>query len=328
MDALFYARDRLIPRLPADPGLTRSRPGRRLVLVTAHRRESFGADLLAIIEGLRRSPTPFPTSTSSTPCTSTRRWTGRCAQRLGGEPGAPAAARSSYLRFVQLLLRATLVITDSGGVQEEAAALGIPLLVARRTSERLEAVEAGVAEMVGPDAERIFEAASRLLGRPEAHARRAAPTSVFGDGRAAPRIAQRPAPGRALSAGRREAAAAAALFLLQAILLVRTARDKSDTVDEPIYLAVSVPQWMHLDLASHCELPALPRWGFGLALRLADPELFDESERWAGIRCGRGRLARCGATSSPRALTTIASRSRAGSSSGARPGRSASASAS
>lgn len=81
-----------------------------------------------------------------------------------------------------------------------------------------------------------------------------------------------------MSAGRREAVAAAALFLIQALLLVRTARDKSDTVDEPIYLAVSVPQWMHLDLASHCELPALPRWGFGLALRLADPGLFGTSE--------------------------------------------------
>ena len=81
-----------------------------------------------------------------------------------------------------------------------------------------------------------------------------------------------------MSAGRREAAAAATLFLLQAFLLVHTARDKSDTVDEPLYLAVSVPQWLHLDLASHCETPALPRWGFGLALRLADPGLFDESE--------------------------------------------------
>ena len=81
-----------------------------------------------------------------------------------------------------------------------------------------------------------------------------------------------------MSTGRREAAAASALFLLQAFLLVHTARDKSDTVDEPIYLAVSVPQWMHLDLHSHCELPALPRWGFGLALRLADPGLFDPSE--------------------------------------------------
>ena len=81
-----------------------------------------------------------------------------------------------------------------------------------------------------------------------------------------------------MSGGRREALAVAALFVLQAGLLVHTARDKSDTVDEPIYLAVSVPQWMHLDLAAHCELPALPRWGFGLALRLADPGLFDEGE--------------------------------------------------
>jgi hypothetical protein len=80
-----------------------------------------------------------------------------------------------------------------------------------------------------------------------------------------------------LSRGRREALAAAALFLVQCGLLVRTAMDKSDTADEPVYLAVSVPQWLHLDLASHCEIPALPRWAFAAALRLSDPVLFDES---------------------------------------------------
>jgi len=69
----------------------------------------------------------------------------------------------------------------------------------------------------------------------------------------------------------------AVLCTLQAVLLVRTAQDKSDTVDEPYYLAVSVPQWLHLDFANNCDSPALPRWAFGLALRLADPALFDET---------------------------------------------------
>ena len=69
----------------------------------------------------------------------------------------------------------------------------------------------------------------------------------------------------------------AGLCALQAGLLAHTAWDKSDTIDEPFYLAVSIPQWFHLDLATNCEAPALPRWGFGLALRLADPPLFDES---------------------------------------------------
>jgi UDP-N-acetylglucosamine 2-epimerase (non-hydrolysing) len=82
------------------------------------------------------------------------------------------------------------VITDSGGVQEEAAALGIPFLCARRTSERLEAVEAGVGELVGPEADALFAAAARLLEDEAAHARRAKPTTAFGDGKAAQRIAR------------------------------------------------------------------------------------------------------------------------------------------
>jgi UDP-N-acetylglucosamine 2-epimerase (non-hydrolysing) len=75
-------------------------------------------------------------------------------------------------------------------VQEEAAALGIPFLCARRTSERLEAVEAGVGELVGPDADALFTAASRLLQDEAAHARRATPTTAFGDGKAGERIAR------------------------------------------------------------------------------------------------------------------------------------------
>lgn len=80
----------------------------------------------------------------------------------------------------------------------------------------------------------------------------------------------------------RAAVAAAGLCLVQAVLLAHTAWDKSDTIDEPFYLAVSIPQWLHLDLATNCESPALPRWGFALALRVVDPPLFDESS-------GRGR---------------------------------------
>src|SRR5512139_2723030 len=72
-------------------------------------------------------------------------------------------------------------------------------------------------------------------------------------------------------------AAALALAGLQALLLTRTAADKSDTVDEPVYLAVAVRQAHLGDLRANCEAPALPKWGFALALRAADPELFDAS---------------------------------------------------
>jgi UDP-N-acetylglucosamine 2-epimerase len=190
VDALFHAREQLVPRLAPDPVLDGlPSPGRRLVLVTAHRRESFGPDLLAITRGLRRLAQAVPDVDIVYPVHLNPQVDGPVRESLAGVASVHLLPPLGYLRFVQMLLRATLVVTDSGGVQEEAAALGIPLLVARRTSERLEAVEAGVAEMVGPDADRIVEAASRLLRDHEAWARRARPTSVFGDGRAAPRIA-------------------------------------------------------------------------------------------------------------------------------------------
>jgi UDP-N-acetylglucosamine 2-epimerase (non-hydrolysing) len=192
IDALFHARDRLVARLPPDATLDGiPSPPRRLVLVTAHRRESFGPDLRAIALGLRRLAGAFPDAVEIVyPVHLNPEVDGPMREALGGVANIRLTPPLGYLRFVQLLLRATLVITDSGGVQEEAAALGIPLLVARRTSERLEAVEAGVAEMVGPDAERIVASASRLLQDPQAYARQARPTSAFGDGRAAPRIAE------------------------------------------------------------------------------------------------------------------------------------------
>ena len=192
VDALFHARDHLVPRLPPDPALDAvAAPPRRMVLVTAHRRESFGPDLRAIAEGVRRLAVERADSVDVVyPVHLNPQVDGPMREALGGVPSVLLTPPLGYLRFVQLLLRATLVITDSGGVQEEAAALGIPLLVARRTSERLEAVEAGVAEMVGPDADRIVAAASRLLDDASAYTRQARPTSAFGDGRAAPRIAE------------------------------------------------------------------------------------------------------------------------------------------
>ena len=191
IDALFYARNRLVHRLrPEEPLAAILASERRIVLVTAHRRESFGEDLRSIAEGIRRLAQTFPEVAIVYPVHLNPNVEGLMRKSLAGLPNVYLLEPLSYPRFVQVLLRAGLVLTDSGGVQEEATALGIPLLVARRTSERLEAVEAGVAELVGPDAERIVEAATRLLTDEMAYARRAVPSPVFGDGRAARRIAE------------------------------------------------------------------------------------------------------------------------------------------
>lgn len=192
VDALFHARDHLLPRLSPDPAtepLLRS--PRSLVLVTAHRRESFGPDLLAIADGLKRLAQALAGRVEIVyPVHLNPNVDAVMRGALAGVPGIHLTPPLSYLRFLQLLLRARLVITDSGGVQEESSALGIPFLCARRTSERQEAVEAGVGEMVGPEADALFAAAVRLLQDDAAHARRAVPTGAFGDGQAAPRIAR------------------------------------------------------------------------------------------------------------------------------------------
>jgi len=192
VDALFHARDRLVPGLPPDrvtePWL---RSPRALVLVTAHRRESFGPDLLAIAAGLKRLAEAFAGRIEIVyPVHLNPNVDSVMRAALAGVDGVHLTPPLSYLRFLQLLLRARLVITDSGGVQEEASALGIPFLCARRASERLEAVEAGVGEMVAPEADALFGAAARLLGDEAAHAERAIPTKAFGDGHAAERIAR------------------------------------------------------------------------------------------------------------------------------------------
>jgi UDP-N-acetylglucosamine 2-epimerase (non-hydrolysing) len=96
-----------------------------------------------------------------------------------------------YAPFVSLMDDAYLIITDSGGIQEEASALGKPVLVMRERTERPEAIAAGVARLVGSDADAIVEEASRLLDDADHYARMAQPSSPYGDGHAAARIARR-----------------------------------------------------------------------------------------------------------------------------------------
>lgn len=190
VDALFDARDRLLPgRAPDEATAPLLASGRRIVLLTAHRRESFGDDLRAIAEGVRRIARAFAGEVEvAYPLHLNPNVAGPMRELLGGEPGIHLLPPLPYLPFLRLLLASALIVTDSGGVQEEAAALGKPFLVVRKASERLEAVEAGVGEIVGTSADRIAEAATRLLRDPALYARRAVPSAVFGDGRAAERI--------------------------------------------------------------------------------------------------------------------------------------------
>ena len=95
-----------------------------------------------------------------------------------------------YLTFVYLMDRASLILTDSGGIQEEAPALGKPVLVLRRETERPEAVTAGTVKLAGTDTEEIYRLAAELLDDPAAYDRMAKAVNPYGDGKACPRIAQ------------------------------------------------------------------------------------------------------------------------------------------
>lgn len=177
----------MIRRLDADkPELPFLEPGRRLVLVTAHRRESFGAGIETICAAIREIACRHPDVQIVFPVHPNPQVREPVQRLLGGE-SVSLIEPLEYLPFVQLMRQAELLITDSGGMQEEATALGKPVLVMRDVTERPEAIAAGAAKLVGTDRERIVAAAEHFLSRSEKVPPQA--STVFGDGHAGERIA-------------------------------------------------------------------------------------------------------------------------------------------
>jgi len=163
--------------------------GRRRVLVTCHRRENFGDGVRGVCEALVRVTRARPDVEVDYVLHPHPDAGGPARELLGGAPGVRLLEPMGHREFVALLASAWLVVTDSGGVQEEAAALGRPLLVTRRSTERPEAVRGGTARVVGAHADDLVEAISTLLDSPAAHDRMSRPVAGFGDGRASERIA-------------------------------------------------------------------------------------------------------------------------------------------
>ncbi|MGD9765077.1 MAG: non-hydrolyzing UDP-N-acetylglucosamine 2-epimerase [Candidatus Binatia bacterium] len=187
VDALTAAAARALP-LPAAVGGA-ALTGRRLLVVTGHRRESFGAGLAALCEALCALARRFDDVLIVYAVHANPAVEGPVRERLGGQPRILLTPPLDYLDFVALMRRAHLIITDSGGVQEEAPTFGVPVLVTRATTERSEALEAGVARLVGSDRDAITAAATALLTDAAAHAAMRATVNPFGDGHAAERIA-------------------------------------------------------------------------------------------------------------------------------------------
>ena len=189
IDALLSMRKALesgdIPR-PSWPFLD---PARKLILVTAHRRESFGEGLEQICEALaelaRRPDVQIAYPVHRNPNVQTP-----VNRKLAGVAGIELLDPIDYIPLVDLLMRCRFVLTDSGGIQEEAPSLGKPVLVMRGVTERPEAVEAGTALVVGADRARIVEQATRLLDDPAHYGRMSQLHNPYGDGHACERIAE------------------------------------------------------------------------------------------------------------------------------------------
>jgi UDP-N-acetylglucosamine 2-epimerase (non-hydrolysing) len=192
IDALRWMTDRIgrEPELVAGLAEVERRfGGKRLIAVTCHRRESFGAGMEAIATALSRIAARgdvalvFPLHPNPNVSEVMR-------ERLGGVDSLALLAPLDYPQFARLLSISTLVLTDSGGVQEEAPALGTPVLVMREATERPEGVAAGTAKLVGTEGDRIVAEVERLLADETARQRMARAPNPFGDGRSAARIVE------------------------------------------------------------------------------------------------------------------------------------------
>lgn len=158
------------------------------VLVTGHRRESLGVGLEAICQAVARLARIHPNHRFVYPLHLNPKVRAPARRILGDLANVTLCEPLDHATFLASLVKAALVITDSGGVQEEAAVLGIPTLVTREVTERREAIVAGIAALVGTDVERIVAEGSRLLLVPDP-GRSARARDLFGDGKAAERIA-------------------------------------------------------------------------------------------------------------------------------------------
>jgi UDP-N-acetylglucosamine 2-epimerase (non-hydrolysing) len=190
IDAVLYIRDRLERGGIATGGSPFGKidaEGKRIILVTAHRRESFGAGIERICTAILRLAdrgdvqVVYPVH----PNPNVR----QVAERmLGTHRNITLLEPQDYVPFVDLMRRAYFIVTDSGGIQEEAPSLGKPVLVLREKTERPEAVEAGTVRLVGTDVDRIVAEATILLDDPEEYQRRSRIHNPYGDGHASERI--------------------------------------------------------------------------------------------------------------------------------------------
>lgn len=159
-----------------------------VLLVTSHRRESWGSEMREIALALRTIARRHPDWTVVFPMHRNPVVREAFAPALDGLANVELLEPAPYVSFVHLMRRANIILTDSGGVQEEAPSLGRPVLVMRDTTERPEAVSAGVAKLVGTKQDEIVRSVGELVSDPDAYRRMASAVNPYGDGESSPRV--------------------------------------------------------------------------------------------------------------------------------------------
>ena len=190
MDALMIAREKVQLNPPKIEGLELN-SNRRMVLITGHRRENFGGGFENICSAIKRLAIDYPSVDFVYPVHLNPNVREPVNRILGNNlNNVKLIEPQPYLPFVWLMNNAYLILTDSGGVQEEAPSLGKPVLVMRDTTERPEAVDAGTVKLIGTEAEDIYREASKLLSDSNEYSKMAAAVNPYGDGNAVERIVE------------------------------------------------------------------------------------------------------------------------------------------
>lgn len=190
VDALHWMQrnNALQPDSELPPDIAGALASHRLILVTSHRRESFGGGLENTFRSIVRIANEFPDTLVVYPVHLNPNVQAPAKAILANHPRIRLLPPVSYSTLLWLMSRSHIILSDSGGIQEEAPSFSKPLLVLRETTERPEAVDAGCAMLVGTDEEKIVGNATRLLSDPAAYSAMAGKPNPFGDGRAAERI--------------------------------------------------------------------------------------------------------------------------------------------
>ena len=192
IDALFWVRDRVLGDEALRETLLQRYPfishGKKMILVTGHRRESFGLGFEQICQALAEIAHTHPEVQIVYPVHLNPNVSEPVNRILGHIDNVMLIEPQDYLPFVWLMNHAWLILTDSGGIQEEAPSLGKPVLVMRETTERPEAITAGTVRLVGTDPQRIVEEVTRLLHDDNEYQTMSRAHNPYGDGQACDRI--------------------------------------------------------------------------------------------------------------------------------------------